>query len=151
MNVCWIVGLGKMSTAQVVCFPSMVVGISSDLKRTTGTPKARKLTFLPASFKLCRFRESCDANFFQMCINCLYGKALTPSTLCCKIAKVDEFLTNANCLPPIPPNHPLPLQVFYVYFIMLHFEIVTSTVDDDSSSGHLYQKRKTKPGETCVP
>lgn len=30
---------------------------------------------------------------------------------------------------------------------MLHFEIITSTPNDDSSSGHLYQKRKTKPKE----
>lgn len=73
------------------------MGISSDRKRTTGTPKASKLTFLQSGFKLCRFRESYDANFFQMCINSLYGKALTPSTLCCKSAKFDEFLTNANC------------------------------------------------------
>lgn len=124
-------------------FPSLVVGIGSDRKRTTGTPKASKLTFLQSSFKLCRFRKSYDANFFQMCINSLYGKALTPSTLCCKSAKFDEFLNNANCFFFLF----FLAQVFYVYFIMLHFEIITSTPNEDPSSGHLYQKRKTKPEE----
>lgn len=60
--------------------------------------KANKLfsQFRGSRVKLCRFRESYDANFFQMCIKSLYGKALTHSTLCCKSAKFGEFLTNAN-------------------------------------------------------
>lgn len=32
------------------------------------------------------------------------------------------------------------LQVFYVYFIMLHLEIITSMLNDDSSSAHLHPK-----------
>lgn len=71
-----------------------------------------------------------------MCIKSLYGKALTHSTLCCKSAKFDEFLTNANCFFFLP-------QVFYVYFIMLHLEIITSMLNDDSSSAH--PKRKAIP------
>lgn len=136
----------RSEAAQEVRFPSTLADASSDWTLVMRAPKVSKLTFLRfrgSSFKLCPFRESHDANFFQMCIKSLYGKELTHSTLCCKSAKFGEFLTNANCFFSLP-------QVFYVYFITLHLEIIPSMLNDDSSSAHSHPKRRTKPNDSVL-